>query len=184
MLAEQPPTINWLLKKILVREDLDLPSQAGEAFLTLKRKFTNFLRKSGASRGGVPWEAKWAALESCVTALTFKKIEALRRQLPVDDREKVDSILAAVTEVAGATENLWIYRHKFNECHQKSNQPFKLFYSELGTLASICKLDEGLCDAVKQKVIDLFLLNKIIFSIHDRADMAPFLNLTKTPGDT
>ena len=119
MPAEQPPTINWSLKKILVREDLYLSSQAGEAFLTWKRQFTNFLRESGASREGVPWEAKWAALESCVTAQTFKKIEALRRQLPEDYREKVDNILAAVTEVAGATENLWIHGHKFNEFHQK-----------------------------------------------------------------
>ena len=124
MPAEQPSTINWSLKKILVRGDIDLSSQAGKVFLTWKRQFTNFLRESGTSREGVLWEAKWSALESCVTAQTFKKIEALRRQLPVDDREKVDSILAAVTEVAGATENLWIYRHKFNECHQKSNQPF------------------------------------------------------------
>ena len=116
MPAEQPPIINCSLKKILVIEDLDLSFQAGEAFLTWKRQFTNFMRESGASREGVPWEAKWAALESCVTAQTFKKIEALRTQLAADDREKVDSILAAVTEVAGATENLWINRLKFNKC--------------------------------------------------------------------
>ena len=103
--------------------------------------------------------------------------------MPVDNREKVDSILAAVTEVAGATENLWIHRQKFNEYHQKSNQPFKLFYSDLVTLALLGKFDEGLCDADKQKV-DLFLLNKIIFSIHDRAVQKILfeekeLNLTK-----
>ena len=37
------------------------------------------------------------------------------------------------------------------------------------TLASLCKFNKGLCDADKQKITDLFLLNKIIFSIHDRA---------------
>ena len=68
--------------------------------------------------------------------------------------------------------------------HQKRNQPFKLFYSELVALASLCKFDEGLCDADKQKIIDLFLLNEIIFSIHDRAALKKLfwekkLNLTK-----
>ena len=52
------------------------------------------------------------------------------------------------------------------------------------TLTSLCKFDEGLCDADKQKVIDLFLLNKIIFSIHDRAAQKKLfkekeINLTK-----
>ena len=52
------------------------------------------------------------------------------------------------------------------------------------TLASLCKFDEGLCDADKQKVIDSFLLNKIIFSIHDGAAQKKLfedkeLNLTK-----
>ena len=69
MPAEQSPTISWSLKKILVGEDLDMSSQAGEALLTWKRQFTNFLRESGASREGVPWKAKWAALESCVTTI-------------------------------------------------------------------------------------------------------------------
>ena len=152
--------------------------------MTWKRLFTNFLLESGASREGVPWEAKWAAFESCVTAQTFKKIEALRRQLPVDDHEKVGSILAAVTKVAQATANLWIHRHKFNECYKKSNQPFKLFCSELVILSSLCKHDKELCDADKQKLIDLLLLNKIIFSIQDRAAQNKLfeekkLNLTK-----
>ena len=89
------------MKKILVREDLDLSSQATEAFFTWPGH-RSILLESGASKEGVPWKAKWAALESCVTAQTFKKIEALGKQLPVDDREKVDGILAAVTEVAGA----------------------------------------------------------------------------------
>ena len=62
----QQPAINWSLKKIIVREDLDLSTQVGEAFLTWKRQFTNFLRESGASKEGVSWDAKWAALESCV----------------------------------------------------------------------------------------------------------------------
>ena len=104
----------------------------------------------------------------CISATTFKKVEALRMQPPVADRTNIDSILTAVTDVAGATENIWIYRHKFNECQQTSNQPFKLFYSDLVTLASLCKFDEGICDEDKQNVIDLFLLNKIVFSIHDR----------------
>ena len=84
----------------------------------------------------------------------------------------------------------WSFRKLVNsqtqikKYHQKSNQPFKLFYSELVTLASLCKFDEGLCDADKQKIIDLFLLNKIIFSIHDRAALKKLfwekkLNLTK-----
>ena len=178
-----PQKIDWSLKKIIVRDDLDLSTQAGEEFLTWKRQFNNFLRESGASEG-IPWEARWAALESCVNAQTFKKIEALRMQLPVDDRTDMGRILTAVTEVAGATENVWIHRHKFNEFQQSSNQPFKLFYSELVTLASLCKFDEGLCDPDKQNVIDLFLLNKIVFSINDRSAKKKLfeerdLNLTK-----
>ena len=179
-----PQKIDWSLKKIIVRDDLDLSTQAGEEFLTWKRQFNNFLRESGASKEGIPWEARWAALESCVNAQTFKKIEALRMQLPVDDRTDMGRILTAVTEVAGATENVWIHRHKFNEFQQSSNQPFKLFYSELVTLASLCKFDEGLCDPDKQNVIDLFLLNKIVFSINDRSAKKKLfeerdLNLTK-----
>ena len=181
MPAEQPSTINWSLKKILVREDIDLSSQAGKVFLTWKRQFTSFLRESGTSREGVLWEAKWSALESCVTTRTFKKIEALMRQLPVDDREKVNSVLVAVTEVAGATET---YGFTDTNSTNAIKRVIRLFYSELVTLASLCKFDEGLCDADKQQVIDLFLLNKIMFSIHDRAAQKKLfeekeLNLTK-----
>ena len=165
----QQPAINWSLKKIIVREDLDLSTQVGEEFLTWKRQFTNFLQESGASKEGVSWDAKWAALESCVTAATFKYVEALRMQLPIADRTDIDRILTAVTDVAGATENVWIYRHKYNEGQQTSNQPFKLFYSDLVTLASLCKFDAGICDEDKQNVVNLFMLNKIEFSIHDRS---------------
>ena len=172
MPAEQPPTINWSLKKMLVREDLDLSSQAGEAFLTWKSQFTNFLPQSGASREGVPWEAKWAALESRVGYLHKHS-----------KTENMDNILAAVTEVAGAIKNT-DSQTQIQRMPPKNNQPFKLFYSELMTLASSCKFNEELCDADKQKVIDSFLLNKIIFSIHDRAAQKKLfkekeINLTK-----
>ena len=95
----------------------------------------------------------------------------------------MDSILAAVTEVTGATENM-DSQTQIQRMPPKNNQPFKLFYSELVTLASLCKFKEELSDADKQKVIDLFLLNKIIFSIHDRAAQKKLfkekeINLTK-----
>ena len=164
-----PEKIDWSLKKVLVKEDLDLSNHSGDSFLAWRRQFNNFLRESGADRAQIAWEAKWAALESCMCSTTFKKVEALRMQLPVDERENMARILQALTEIAGASDNVWIHRHKFNKFCQKENQTFKQFYSELITLAGLCRFDENICAEDKQKVIDLFLLNKIVFDIKDNA---------------
>ena len=159
--------INWILKNVIVREDLDLTSHTGDRFLAWKRQFLNFYRESGAEQTAIDWEAKYAALEACVCPGTFQRIEALRLQLPVQERQNMISILKAVTEIAGVATNIWLQRHKFSELKQTADQSFQQFYTELVTIISLCKFDEGICNDDKQRVLDLMLLNKIVFGLAD-----------------
>ena len=47
-------SIDWSLKKVFIREDLDLSTHSGEFFLLWKRQFNNFIRESGIKAEEIP----------------------------------------------------------------------------------------------------------------------------------
>ena len=67
-------SIDWSLKKVFVREELDLSTHSGEFFLLWKRHFKNFIKESGIKAEEISWETKMAVIEACVTSATFEKI--------------------------------------------------------------------------------------------------------------
>ena len=63
----------WSLRKVFVKEDLDLTVHSGETFLSWRRQFNDFVREA-CIKAATPWECKLAALEACMTTTTFSKI--------------------------------------------------------------------------------------------------------------
>ena len=98
------PSIDWSLRKVFVKEDLDLTVHSGEAFLSRRRQFNNFVREAGIKAAAIPWESQLAALEACVTTTTFSKIQAVRSQLPADQRKNLDALLEATATLAQAAD--------------------------------------------------------------------------------
>ena len=60
-------SIDWSLKKVFIRENLDLSTHSGEFFLSWKKQFNNFIRESGIKAEEIPWESKMATIKACVT---------------------------------------------------------------------------------------------------------------------
>ena len=48
------PFIDWSLRKVFVNEDLDLTVHSGEAFLSWRRQFNNFVREAGIKAAAIP----------------------------------------------------------------------------------------------------------------------------------
>ena len=161
------PSIDWSLRKVFVKEDLDLTVHSGEAFLSWRRQFNNFVREAGIKAAAIPWESQLAALEACVTTTTFSKIQAVRSQLPADQRKNLDALLEATATLAQAADNVWLHRHAFDAYRQLPDQTFKQFYAEIVKLASLCQFDKDFCDADKIRVVDQLLLMKIVFGSTD-----------------
>ena len=90
------PSIDWSLRKVFVNEDLDLTVHSGEAFLSWRRQFNNFVREAGIKAAAIPWESQLAALEACATTTTFSKLQAIESQLPDNQRKNLDALLEAL----------------------------------------------------------------------------------------
>ena len=111
------PSIDWSLRKVFVKEDLDLTVHSGEAFLSWRQQFKNFVQEAGI-KAAIPWESQLAALEACVTTTTFSKIQAIQSQLPADQRKNLDTLLEATATLAQAADNVWLHRHAFDAYRQ------------------------------------------------------------------
>ena len=160
-------SIDWSLKKIFIREDLDLSTHSGEFFLSWKRQFNNFIRESGIKDEEIPWETKMAAIEACVTSATFEKITAAQLQLPCEQRQNINSMLDVIATVAKAKDNVWVYRKAFDAYKQQTDQTFKQFYAEIVKLASICEFGKDFCEDDKIRAVDQCLLMKLVLHTSD-----------------
>ena len=155
--------IDWSLKKTIIRKDLDLTTDHGADFDAWKRQVKGFMEESGAMDAAVTWDRRYRVLESCCERTSFKKIDALRMQMPDGDRRNVDKLLDKIGKVASSSENVWLYRHKFHELRQRKDQNLQNYYAELISVVHRCKFDDGFGDADKQRVVDLLVLNKLVF---------------------
>ena len=160
-------SIDWSLKKVFIREDLDLSTHSGEFFLSWKRQFNNFIRESGIKAEETPWETKMAAIEACVTSATFKKITAAQLQLPREQRQNIDAVLDVIATVAKAKDNVWVYRKAFDAYKQQTDQTFKQFYAEIVKLASMCEFGKDFCEDDKIRAVDQCLLMKLVLHTSD-----------------
>ena len=133
-------SIDWSLKKVFIREDLDLFTHSEEFFLSWKRQFYNFIRESGIKAEEIPWRPKWQHIEACVTSATFEKITAAQLQLPREQRQNIDAVLDVIATVAKVKDNVWVYRKTFDAYKQQTDQTFKQLYAEIVKLASKCDL--------------------------------------------
>ena len=123
-------SIDWSLKKVFVREELDLFTHSREFFLLWKRQFKNFIRESGIKAVEISWETKMAAIEACVTSATFEKITAAQLQLPCEQRQNINALLDVIATIAKAKDNVWVYRKAFDAYKQQTDQMFKQLYAE------------------------------------------------------
>ena len=57
------PSIDWSLRKVFVKEDFDLTMHSGEAFLSWRRQFNNFVREAGIKAAAIPWSLNWQHLK-------------------------------------------------------------------------------------------------------------------------
>ena len=161
------PSIDWSLRKVFVKEDLDLTVHSGEAFLSWRRQFNNFVREAGIKATAIPWESQLAALIACVTTTTFSKVQAIQSQLRADQRKNLDALLEATATLVQVADNAWLDRYVFDAYSQLPDQTFKKFYAEIVKLASLCQFDKDFCDADKIRVVDQLLLMKIVFGSND-----------------
>ena len=157
------PKIDWSLKKTIIKKDLDLSVHKGPQFNSWKRQVEGLFRESGADEEGISWEARYSLLESTCEEATFRKIDALRLQMPTAEQKDIKLLLDKIATVASETDNVWIHRHKFHEMKQNPDQDINVFYSNLVNEVNMCKFDEGFTDRDKQKVINLMLLIKLVF---------------------
>ena len=121
-------SIDWSLKKVFVREELDLCTHFGKFFLSWKRQFKNFIRESGIKAEEISWETKMAAIEACVTSATFEKITAAQLQIAARTRQTIDAVLDVIATLAKVKDNVWVYRKDFDAYKQQTDQRFKQFY--------------------------------------------------------
>ena len=127
-----PPKIDWSVKKEnFVKQDLDLEKVNAEEFRCWKTEINHYLRECGATQDGINWESRQAALQNCINRKSVTKFEAVCEQLPVADRQDIDRIIEALERVAGAADNIWISRHRFEQCNQRPDQSFSAYYSDL-----------------------------------------------------
>ena len=155
-------SIDRSLKKVFIREDLDLSTNSGEFFLSWKRRFNNFIRESDIKAKEIPWETKMAAIEACVTSATFEKITAAQLQLPREQRQNIDAVLDVIATVAKAKDNVCVYRKAFDAYKQQTDQTFKQFYAEFVKLASMCYFGKDICEDDKIRAVDQCLLMKLV----------------------
>ena len=160
-------SIDWSLKKVFIREDLDLSTHSREFFLSRKRQFNNFIRESGIKIEEIPWKTKMAPIEACVTSVTFEKITAAQLQLPREQRQNIDAVLDVIATVAKAKDNVWVYRKAFDAYKQQTDQTFKQFYAEIVKLASMCEFGKGFCEDDKIHAVDQCLLMKLVLYTSD-----------------
>ena len=162
-------TIDWSLKKVFIKEELDLNIHSGDAFLSWRRQFTNFLREAAIDNEQVPWETKMAAIEACVTPASYEKVTAAQLKLPSESRQSIPEVLDAIATLAKARDNVWIRRKAFDSYRQHNDQTFKEFYAEVVKLASYCEYGKQFCEEDKIRVIDQFLLMKLVLHTSDTA---------------
>ena len=91
-------SIDWSLKKVFVREELDLSTHSGEFFLLWKRQFENFIKESGIKTEEISWETKMAVIE----ARNFRENTAVQLQLPREQRQNIDAMLDVIATIAKA----------------------------------------------------------------------------------
>ena len=124
-------SIDWSLKKVFIREDLDLSTHSEEFFLSWKRQFNNFIRESGIKAEEIPWETKMAAIEVCVTSTTFEKITAAQLQLPREQRQNIDAVLDVIATIAKAKDNVWVTEKPLMLISNKLTKPLNNFMLKL-----------------------------------------------------
>ena len=160
--------VPWNLLKTLVPDKLDIDNCTTEQHKSWKRGFQQFA--SDADLLSCPWSDQYMAFEKSTLLSTFTKIDARRLQLPTDQQQQLNTVIALTDSMVERSKSIWVSRHEFHLLNQKPHQPIRNFYSEVIELSSSCEFETGFCDHCKQLAVDLQVLSKLVFSTcHEEA---------------
>ena len=101
---------DWSLKKVFVREKLDLSAHTGELFCYGKHNLRVLLGNLALNLRKSLERLKWQSFEACITSATFGKITAAQLQLSCEQPQNIDAVLDVIATLFKTRDNVWVYR--------------------------------------------------------------------------
>ena len=162
------PMYNWSLLKTLCPDQLNITSFSNNQQKRWHRQFVSFLRESKIQTA--EWTVQVTALETAMTESTFQRVDSMRRALPVDHQKDINKVLEMTQKLIDGEKSTWAKRSLFEKFQQTKDQTCRDFYSEAVEMADECDFGQGFCNRCSQKIVDLFILMKIVFgTVNDEA---------------
>lgn len=170
-----PTPLKWNLRKSFVKEELDIATMQGEDYSTWQRQFKNFLEEGGFHQDGISDTRRLSALEQCVNKASYKRITAIQSQMPAQNRNDIQLILAELNKLLSHTPNIWASRKEFRLRTRKPEEKFKDFSLEINELAEKCQFGSDFCDDCQFKANNAFILHQLVFEVNDAEIQMDFL---------
>ena len=159
---------NWGLLKTLCPEKLNITSFSSNQQKRWHRQFVSFLRESKIQTA--EWHVQETALETAMTESTFQRVDSMRCTLPPEQQKDISKVLEMTQKLIDGEKSTWAKRSLFEKFQQTENQTSRDFYSEAVEMADECDFGQGFCESCSQKIVDLFILMKIVFgAVNDDA---------------